>query len=228
MSKTKVIIFLIAVLVIALFAHMLISCRRNYLEGFDMGSMTGGATATTGTATGTTTGTTTTGTTSGTTTGTTSGTTTGATTATTTSGATPTQTTLGTSPTVTSPSLLDSTKIPPTNGLTATPSAVTAPTTTTTSSTADTSTAPTTATTTTQSFKNLEGFGNNFNASYSSPYWNNSSNMNFFANTKFKPECCKNSQYSNSSGCACMSNSQQGYLQKRGKNNNSNKPFYFF
>jgi len=39
-----------------------------------------------------------------------------------------------------------------------------------------------------------------------------------FKKTKFKPECCPNT-YSNSMGCACMSNSQYKYLIERGGNN---------
>ena len=224
MSKTKVILFLIAVLVIALLSHMLISCRQNYIEGFDVSSLTGGST------TPPTANASTTPTTAATTASTTGG---SATTA-----ATPTQSSLGTSPTTSPPSLLANQATgggttTETNGLTASPSSVTAPTTTgaTAATAAATGTSATTAAATkaaTASTTPTEGFGNLFGASYSSPYWNNNANMDFFANTKFKPECCKNSEYSNSSGCACMPNSQQGYLQKRGNNNNSNKPFYFF
>lgn len=218
MSKTKVILFLIAVLVIALLSHMLISCRQNYIEGFDVSSLTGGSTTPTATAS-----------------------TTPTTVASATTAATPTQSSLGTSPTTSPPSLLANQATgggttTETNGLTASPSSVTAPTTTgatgaTAATAAATGTAAATAAATkaaTASTTPTEGFGNLFGASYSSPYWNNNANMDFFANTKFKPECCKNSEYSNSSGCACMPNSQQGYLQKRGNNNNSNKPFYFF
>ena len=39
-----------------------------------------------------------------------------------------------------------------------------------------------------------------------------------FANTPFKPECCPNT-YSNSSGCACMTDEQYNYLITRGSNN---------
>jgi hypothetical protein len=39
-----------------------------------------------------------------------------------------------------------------------------------------------------------------------------------FANTPFKPECCPNT-YSNSMGCACMTNKQYNYLITRGSNN---------
>ena len=39
-----------------------------------------------------------------------------------------------------------------------------------------------------------------------------------FANTPFKPECCPN-EYSNSSGCACMTVPQYKYLIDRGGNN---------
>ena len=42
--------------------------------------------------------------------------------------------------------------------------------------------------------------------------------MLMFANTPFKPECCP-STYTNSSGCACLTTSQYGYLQNRGGNN---------
>jgi hypothetical protein len=39
-----------------------------------------------------------------------------------------------------------------------------------------------------------------------------------FANTPFKPECCPNT-YSNSMGCACMTDQQYNYLVTRGSNN---------
>ena len=39
-----------------------------------------------------------------------------------------------------------------------------------------------------------------------------------FANTPFKPECCPNT-YSNSSGCACMTDLQYNFLVQRGSNN---------
>ena len=42
--------------------------------------------------------------------------------------------------------------------------------------------------------------------------------MLMFANTKFAPEFCPNT-YSNSSGCAAMSNSQYNFLKNRGGNN---------
>lgn len=42
--------------------------------------------------------------------------------------------------------------------------------------------------------------------------------MDYFANTEFKPECCPNS-YSNSSGCACMTSQDYNYLITRGGNN---------
>jgi hypothetical protein len=42
--------------------------------------------------------------------------------------------------------------------------------------------------------------------------------LDFFATTEFKPECCPNA-YSNSSGCACMTMPQYTYLQERGSNN---------
>jgi hypothetical protein len=42
--------------------------------------------------------------------------------------------------------------------------------------------------------------------------------MDFFANTPFKPECCPNT-YSNSSGCACMTGQQYNYLILRANNN---------
>ena len=68
---------------------------------------------------------------------------------------------------------------------------------------------------------NAEGFGNLFSSSYSSPYWNNNQESeDFFANTKFKPECCEQSNYSNSGGCACLTKSQEKYLQQRGDSKN--------
>ena len=42
--------------------------------------------------------------------------------------------------------------------------------------------------------------------------------MDFFATTQFKPECCPNA-YSNSSGCACMTVPQYNYLIERSGNN---------
>lgn len=42
--------------------------------------------------------------------------------------------------------------------------------------------------------------------------------MDMFATTPFKPECCP-SEYSNSSGCACMTVDQYKYLGVRGGNN---------
>jgi hypothetical protein len=42
--------------------------------------------------------------------------------------------------------------------------------------------------------------------------------LDMFATTPFKPECCPNF-YSNSTGCACMATDQYNYLQTRGGNN---------
>ena len=42
--------------------------------------------------------------------------------------------------------------------------------------------------------------------------------LDMFANTPFKPECCPNT-FSNSSGCACMTVKQYYYLNDRGGNN---------
>uniref|UniRef100_A0A6C0AS67 Uncharacterized protein n=1 Tax=viral metagenome TaxID=1070528 RepID=A0A6C0AS67_9ZZZZ len=42
--------------------------------------------------------------------------------------------------------------------------------------------------------------------------------LDMFANTPFKPECCPNT-YSNSTGCACMTGPQYNYLITRGGNN---------
>jgi hypothetical protein len=42
--------------------------------------------------------------------------------------------------------------------------------------------------------------------------------MNMFATTQFKPECCPNT-YSTGSGCACMTIDQYKYLRNRGSNN---------
>uniref|UniRef100_A0A6C0EQJ3 Uncharacterized protein n=1 Tax=viral metagenome TaxID=1070528 RepID=A0A6C0EQJ3_9ZZZZ len=42
--------------------------------------------------------------------------------------------------------------------------------------------------------------------------------LDFFASTQFKPECCPNT-YSNSSGCACMTSGQYNYLITRSGNN---------
>lgn len=43
--------------------------------------------------------------------------------------------------------------------------------------------------------------------------------MLLFANTEFKPECCGNSSFSNSQGCACMSSKMYNFLQTRAGNN---------
>lgn len=42
--------------------------------------------------------------------------------------------------------------------------------------------------------------------------------LDLFATTPFKPECCPNT-YSNSMGCACMTTNQYDYLVDRGGNN---------
>lgn len=42
--------------------------------------------------------------------------------------------------------------------------------------------------------------------------------LDMFATTKFKPECCPNT-YSTGSGCACMTIDQYKYLRNRGSNN---------
>ena len=44
--------------------------------------------------------------------------------------------------------------------------------------------------------------------------------LSIFNENKFKPECCTQpQQYSNSSGCACISVEQMKYLNSRGGNN---------
>ena len=42
--------------------------------------------------------------------------------------------------------------------------------------------------------------------------------LDIFATTQFKPECCPNA-FSTGSGCACMTTEQLGYLHARGGNN---------
>ena len=42
--------------------------------------------------------------------------------------------------------------------------------------------------------------------------------LDMFATTEFKPECCPNT-YSSSTGCACMTTDQYNYLRQRGSNN---------
>ena len=42
--------------------------------------------------------------------------------------------------------------------------------------------------------------------------------LDMFATTEFKPECCPNT-YSSSTGCACMTTGQYDYLRQRGSNN---------
>ena len=44
-----------------------------------------------------------------------------------------------------------------------------------------------------------------------------SNSMSFFDNTVFNPECCP-SNYSTSSGCACMTPEQMKFLGQRGGN----------
>ena len=46
----------------------------------------------------------------------------------------------------------------------------------------------------------------------------NKSEMDIFANTPFKPECCPGA-FSTSTGCACMDMKQYNFLQNRGNNN---------
>ena len=45
-----------------------------------------------------------------------------------------------------------------------------------------------------------------------------SGELDMFANTQFKPECCP-SAFSTSTGCACLSVEQYNYLKNRGTNN---------
>lgn len=45
-----------------------------------------------------------------------------------------------------------------------------------------------------------------------------SGQLDMFASTQFKPECCPNA-FSSSSGCACMTVDQYNYLHNRGGNN---------
>lgn len=49
----------------------------------------------------------------------------------------------------------------------------------------------------------------------------------FFANNEFKPECCvpTYSSASNSKGCACVTQEQVDYINKRGGNRSSNSVF---
>ena len=42
--------------------------------------------------------------------------------------------------------------------------------------------------------------------------------LDMFATTPFKPECCPNA-YSSSTGCACMTTGQYNWLRSRGSNN---------
>ena len=43
--------------------------------------------------------------------------------------------------------------------------------------------------------------------------------LDFFANTVFKPDCCTGSSYSSSMGCPCMTSEDVNYLKSRGGNN---------
>lgn len=60
------------------------------------------------------------------------------------------------------------------------------------------------------------------NTSSTEPYQKNTplpkNELFYFSDTTFKPECCPNI-YSNSDGCACMTQSQINYLVLRGGNN---------
>ena len=63
----------------------------------------------------------------------------------------------------------------------------------------------------------IDGFNNKKQMETES--WNmQQGQMLMFANTPFKPECCPNT-YSNSSGCACLTNGQYNHLVNRGGNN---------
>jgi hypothetical protein len=42
--------------------------------------------------------------------------------------------------------------------------------------------------------------------------------LDFFAKTEFKPECCPNT-FSSSTGCACMDMGSYNFLKQRGNNN---------
>jgi hypothetical protein len=88
-------------------------------------------------------------------------------------------------------------------------STLTTPSTSTSTPSTSTSTSSTSTSTpsTTEGFANIEGSNNPSIFS-----------MLFFKDTKFKPQCCPSS-YSNSMGCACISNSQYKYLIERGGNN---------
>jgi hypothetical protein len=210
MSNTKAILGLIAVLVLALLVHAIIGCRQNFTEGLEINNSNDTSKLqineipANGQASGQV--------------------------ATAVNQAQSTQTPSTLSSAAVNAAAANTTSPPP--ALQSTPSTVSAGTgimsgihNALTSS--GTTTAPSTTTTDTTS-TTTSGFTNLFESEYSTPYWNNQSNMNFFANTKFKPECCKNSDYSNSQGCACLNNKQKKYLSDRANNNNPNKPFYFF
>jgi len=55
---------------------------------------------------------------------------------------------------------------------------------------------------------------NNDVASNNGPF---SDKMFFFSNTEFKPECC-GSEFSNSQGCACITDEQKQFINGRGGN----------
>lgn len=52
---------------------------------------------------------------------------------------------------------------------------------------------------------------------------NSPNSMFMFAYNRCSPECCKDSPYSCSGGCVCMSNDQLNYIDSRGKNREVNK-----
>jgi hypothetical protein len=179
-TKFNGILFLIAVLVLGLFTHMLISCRNNYVEG-----MTGTEASTT--------------------------------TPTTTPTATPTTNPL---PITSATKMPDVAGVPASTTTTTMPSqqpnVVASPTTASLPTTLSTS-LPTSIEPTATAATKTEGFSNIFSTKYASPYWNNNSSTNIFAHTKFRPDCCSQSAYSNSSGCACMSHQQEMLLKNRGQ-----------
>ena len=65
----------------------------------------------------------------------------------------------------------------------------------------------------------LEGFETLFDPQYANASHWSSSSMNFFKGVPFKPACCEKSDYSTSTGCACLNGSKINEMHHNGYNN---------
>jgi hypothetical protein len=61
-----------------------------------------------------------------------------------------------------------------------------------------------------------ESFENLFDPQYANASHWSSSSTNFFKGVPFKPECCQKSDYSSSTGCACLNKNKQNMMRNRG------------